>query len=112
MPHPQTAQIVRKTHESQAIARAALEDGFRAARAGLRVMTTEVNEVAYDLADVDDERDRQEGLEELNQKLGAFLREAAKLTEQMTRVAGIASEIEAETPRIAERLGVELGSDQ
>lgn len=112
MPDPKTAEVVRRTHESQAIARAALTDGFRAARAGLRTMSTEVDEVAFDLADVDDPIDRQQGLEELNQKLGAFRREATKLLEQMEKVASIASEIERETPRIAEQLGVELGSDE
>lgn len=112
MPDQKTAEVVRRTHESQAIARAALTEGFNAAGDGLRTMLREVHEVQWDLARVDNVIDRQEGLEELNQKLGAFVREANKLLDQMGRVANIATEIERETPRIAEQLGVELGSDE
>lgn len=112
MPHDLTIDVVRRTHESQDIARAALSDGFNACRAGLRVMSREVMEVSFDLAAIPDSHDRQHGIEELNQKLGAFRREAEKLVQQLARVESIADEIERETPRIAEQLGVELGSDE
>lgn len=112
MPHPQTIEAVRRTHESQAIARAALTDGFREARKGLRTMLSEVHEVRWDLAEVDDADDRRVGVVELDNKLGAFIREAQRLFDQMEKVGKIADEIEMETPRIAERLGVELGSDE
>lgn len=112
MAHPKTVDALTHTHESQAIARAALTNGFSAARAGLRTMLTEVNEVRWDLAEIEDADDRNAGVVELDNKLGAFVREAQRLFEQMGKVGAIADEIERETPRIAGRLGIELGSDE
>lgn len=104
-----TAELLKRTHDSDAIAAAALVDGFNAARAGLRAMLREVSEVRYDLAEVAEEEARQKGGEELNQKLGRFQRHAEKWMDQTARLQRIAAEIERDTPRIAERLGVELG---
>lgn len=112
MPHPKTVDVVTRTHQSQAIARAALTEGFSAARAGLRTMLTEVNEVRWDLAEIEDTDDRNIGIVELDNKLGAFIREAQRLFEQMVKVGAIADEIERETPRIASRLGIDLGADE
>jgi hypothetical protein len=104
-----TAELLKRTHDSDAISKAALVGGFNAARSALREMLREVAEVRFDLAEVDEEDARQKGGEELNQKLGAFQRQAEKWLEQTARLQRIAAEIERETPRIAEQLGVELG---
>lgn len=109
MPSPKTTEVIRKCCHRTAIVPDTIGEAMARARAALRDATIEATDLQFDLADVADVQDRQQGVEEMNQKLGGFLREAGRLRDQMERVLGIAREIDEATPRIAEKLGVDLG---
>lgn len=108
MPSAKTIAALRKARDRTASTPGTMSTPISTARDALRAAMLETTHLHFDLADVEDVADRQQGVEEMNQKTGGFLREASKLRDQMERVLGIAREIDEATPRIAERLGVDL----
>lgn len=104
-----TTAALRKVRNHQALKRQAVTTGFGAARDNIKAAVLAAVEARYDLAAIDDDQDRQEGIAEMEQKIGALQREADKLLSQLDTVASILAEIERETPRIAGQLGVDLG---
>lgn len=108
MPSQKATAALRKAHQKTELKEAGITAGLQAARTDLRAAMLAAVDLRFDLADVNDTADRQQGIEEMNQKIGAYEREARKLIDQMDLVLSIAREIERETPRIAGQLGVDL----
>lgn len=105
---PKAKNALKRTVTHPALAVEATADPMATFRGWLRTVRLAATEVQFDLDDVDDREDRQTGIEEASQKIGALLRECEKLDKQAKHVLGIVDEIQRETPNIAARIGVDL----
>ena len=111
-PSPEAAKALRTICACPHVAESGLAEGVSHARADLRKMLAAAMGYEFDLREVFDKADREEGIEEALQKLGALNREGRKLSEQIDKVMMIARELDREIPRIAEQLGIDLdGAD-
>lgn len=107
-PSKEAAAALKAVCKCPKVSEAGLAEGIAHARSDLRTVLSTSLGYEFDLRDVTDKADREEGVEEALQKLGALSREGRKLMELLDRVLGIGREIDREIPKIAERLGVEL----
>ena len=111
-PSPEAAAAIRKICACPRVAESGLAEGVAHARKDLRGMLAAAMGYEFDLRDVQNKADREEGIEEALQKLGALNREGRKLNEQIDRVMMIARELDREIPRIAKQLGIDVTNPQ